>query len=65
MGNVGEGAAVNESWRPFQSLNQVGIDSVLKECGHRSISFNIASIDRPAIRSKAYQNVADPGLQVL
>jgi len=49
MGNIGEGATVNESRCSLQGLNQVRINGLPEERGHRPISSNITGIDWLAI----------------
>lgn len=43
MGNVGERSSVNENGSSFESLHDVGFDSVLHQDGERSSASNVVA----------------------
>jgi len=49
MGQVGEGAGVDEDRLSLQSLNQVGMDGILKQQRHRPDHLQLASVHRPSL----------------
>ena len=63
--DVGEGTAMYESGGMFQSLNQVGLQSVLQEGSHSALGLQIASRDGLALPGVAHNQTGQTGLQVI
>lgn len=49
VGDVGEGAAVDEGRNAFEGLDEVGLEGVLEEHGHGPLSAQIAGRDGPVV----------------
>ncbi|CAI8390752.1 MAG: Uncharacterised protein [SAR116 cluster bacterium MED-G04] len=65
MGNVGERAAMNKGWVVFQGLHQIGLHRLLEQNGHRTISLDIAAIDRAAITAIGNDDIAKPLFKII
>ena len=65
VGNIGEGAAVDEGRSILQCLHQVGLDGVLQEGGHGALGLQIGGGDRLVVVGVAHNDAGQPLLQVL
>ena len=65
MGDVGEGAAVDERGGMLQRLNQVGLQSVLQQSGHSALCVQVTGGDGLAGVSIADHQTSQSGLQVV
>ena len=64
MGDVGEGAAVDEGRGALQGLDQVGLDGVLEQGGHSSLGPEIVGGYGGAGAAVGHHHPAQPSLQV-
>jgi hypothetical protein len=64
MRDVGEGAAMDEGWRAFQRLHEVGIQRVAQKHRHRVIGRQIGRRHRRAVSPVADDHSAEARLQV-
>src|SRR5215469_10694629 len=65
MRDIGERAAVNESWRAFQRLHQIGGKRFLQEHGHGALRVKIARADRLAVPGIGDDDIAEPIFQIV
>ena len=65
MGNVGEGAAVNEGRGMLQSLHQVGLQGVLQKSRHCALGLQVMSGDRLAVIGIGHDHTGKTGLEVV
>ena len=65
VGDVGEGAAVDERWGPAQGLHQVWVHSVLQQRRHRAFRPEVARGDRLLVVGQADGDVGQALLKVL
>ena len=64
VGNVGEGAAVDESGGVLQSLDHVGLDGVLQNGSHGTLGLQVVSGDGLAGTAVSHDHLGQAGLHV-
>ena len=64
VGDVGEGAAVDEGGGVLQGLDQIGADGVLQQGGHGPLGLQIGAVDWLPGAVVGHHHPAQPGLQV-
>ena len=64
MGDVGEGAAVDEGRRMLQSLYQVGLEGVLQQGCHGAFRLEVVGGNRLAVIGIAYDDPGQAGLEI-
>ena len=64
MGDVGEGAAVDKGGGPLQSLDQIGLQSVLQQGGHGPLRLQVVGGHRLAVVGVGHDDAAQLLLQV-
>ncbi len=65
MRDIGEGAAMDEGGRAFQSLHQIGRDRFLQQRRHGAMRLQIARAHRFALAGIGDDDIAEPLLQVV
>ena len=65
VGDVGERAAVDERRSTAEGLHQVRVDSVLEQCGHRTLGIEVAGGDRLLVVGQADGDVGQALLEVI
>ena len=65
VGDVCERSAVNKSGSVFKSLNEVRLDSVLKQSRHRALCLKVTGKHGSAVVCISHENVAKTGLEVV
>jgi hypothetical protein len=65
MGDVGEGAAMDEGGVVLQRLDEVGLHRLLEQHRHGAVGLQVASEDRRPVAPVADDDVAEPALEVL
>ena len=64
VGDVGEGAAVDDGGGAFQGLDQVGLDGILEQGRHGALGLQIMGSDRLIVVGIAHDDPAQAGLQI-
>ena len=64
VGDVGEGAAVDEGGGALQGLDQVGLDGVLEQGGHGPLGLEIVGGNGSSGAGVGNHHAAQPGLQI-
>jgi hypothetical protein len=64
MGDVAEGAGVDQDGRVLQRLEEVGLRGVAKDRGHRAAALEVLGGDRRAVLRVADDDAGQAGLQV-
>ena len=65
MGDVGEGAAVDEGGGAFDGLHQVGHQGVAQQDGHGAVGLQVLRGDEAAVAAGGDDNAAEAGAQVV
>ncbi len=65
MGDVGEGAAVDEGGRGFEGLDEVGHQGVAEQGGHGAGGVEVGGGDEGAVPPAADDHAAEAGLEVV
>ena len=65
VGNIGEWAAVDQGRRMLQRLNQVWLDGILEQGGHRPLSLQVGSGHGLVVIGVAHYDTGQPLLQIL
>ena len=65
VGDISEGAAVHNGGSALESLNKIGLDSVLEQRGHSAVSLDVLSINGLARVVVSDKYVAQPALKVV
>ena len=64
VGDIGEGAAVDEGGRAAYGLHQIRLDGVFQKCGHRTVGVQVFGVNGAAVFGVGNQNVAQTVFQV-
>ena len=62
VGDVGKGTAVDEGGGPFQGLDQVGLEGIHQQGGHRALGLQVMGGDRGTVKGIAHDDSAQTGL---
>ncbi len=65
MCDIGEGSAMHERGRAFERLNEIGLERVLEQRGHRAFGLEVASGDRRSVARVADDHPAEPRFEIV